>query len=185
VKRNRAFLDRIADKTYRYKATITGQFSPKAYPTDELLELKPGAKIMMVKNGGRWVNGTIGKVAAPIEDYDEILVEIDDQIHIVTRENWENHSHRYDSHERRVIKDVVGSFEQFPVRLSWAMTIHKGQGQTLQKVYIDLGRGAFASGQTYVALSRSTTLQGIVLSRRIRREDIIVDPIISNYDSTL
>jgi ATP-dependent exoDNAse (exonuclease V) alpha subunit len=142
---------------------------------------------MMVKNdlGGRWVNGTIGKIAALNENDLEILVEIDDQCHIAGQEKWENHSHRYDSHEHQVIKDVVGRFEQLPVRLSWAMTIHKGQGQTLQKVYIELGRGAFASGQTYVALSRCTSLQGVALNRRIRKDDIIVDPLISKYDSTL
>jgi ATP-dependent exoDNAse (exonuclease V) alpha subunit len=140
------------------KATVTGNFSEKTYPTDAVLELKVGAKIMMVKNdpGQRWVNGTIGKIAAL--GGDGVFVEIDGRRHILDKEKWDNHSYRYDSYEGRVVQDIVGSFVQFPVRLAWAATIHKSQGQILHKVSIDLGRGAFSHGQTYVALSRCIAL---------------------------
>ena len=126
---------------------ITGEFSESTYPTDAVLELKVGAKIMMVKNDlwGRWVNGTVGNVAALMED--RVFVEIDGYIHSVKRQKWEKLRYRYSSDEGRVVQDTVGSFVQFPVRLAWAVTIHKSQGHTLQKVCIDLGHGAFAHGQ--------------------------------------
>jgi ATP-dependent exoDNAse (exonuclease V) alpha subunit len=147
-----------------------------------VLELKVGAKIMMVKNDrdGRWVNGTIGRIAALADD--GVFVEIDGRRHILDKETWDNHSYRYDSYEGRVVQDTVGSFVQFPVRLAWAATIHKSQGQTLHKVCIDLGRGAFAHGQTYVALSRCIALEGIVLKRPLRRADIIIDPLIPDAE---
>ena len=137
---------------------------------------------MMVKNdpGQRWVNGTIGKIAAL--GGDGVFVEIDGRRHILDKETWDNYSYRYDSYERRVVQDIVGSFVQFPVRLAWATTIHKSQGQTLHKISIDLGRGAFAHGQTYVALSRCITLEGIVLNRPLRRADIIIDPLIPDAE---
>jgi hypothetical protein len=180
--RNRRFLDRIAGEKYAYKATVTGNFSEKTYPTDAVLELKVGAKIMMVKNdpGQRWVNGTIGRIAALGDD--GVFVEIDGRRHILDKEKWDNHSYRYDSYEGRVVQDIVGSFVQLPVRLAWAATIHKSQGQTLHKISIDLGRGAFAHGQTYVALSRCSTLEGIALNRPLRRSDIIIDPLIPDAE---
>jgi hypothetical protein len=176
--RNQSFLNRISAEKHTYTARIIGQFSESTYPTDEVLELKIGAKIMMVKNDrwGRWVNGTIGKVAALAED--DLSVEIDGQVHTVEREQWDKLRYRYNSYERRVIQEVVASFVQFPLRLAWAITIHKSQGHTLQKVYIDLGDGAFAHGQTYVALSRCTSLEGIVLEQPLRRNDIIIDQLI-------
>ena len=128
---------------------------------------------MMVKNdpGQRWVNGTIAKIAAL--GGDGVFVEIDGRRHILDKEKWDNHSYRYDSYEGRVVQDIVGSFVQFPVRLAWAATIYKSQGQT---------RGAFSHGQTYVALSRCIALEGIVLKRPLRRADIIIDPLISDTE---
>jgi hypothetical protein len=181
-KRNNTFLSRISNEKHTYTATVSSEFSESTYPTDVVLELKVGAKIMMVKNDlwGRWVNGTVGNVAALNED--RVFVQIDGSVHSVEREKWEKLRYRYNSDEDRVVQDAVGSFVQFPVRLAWAVTIHKSQGHTLQKVCIDLGRGAFAHGQTYVALSRCTTLEGIALKRPVRRADIIIDPLIPDAE---
>jgi ATP-dependent exoDNAse (exonuclease V) alpha subunit len=180
--RNKSFLDRISAQKHTYHATIIDHFPDRDYPTDSVLELKAGAKIMMVMNdkGKRWVNGTIGKIAALVGD--SVWVEINGKFHTADRETWDNYFYRYDSYEGRVVQDAVGSFVQVPVRLAWAMTIHKGQGQTLERAYLNLGRSAFASGQTYVGLSRCTTLEGIALWRPVRRDDIIVDPRISDFE---
>jgi ATP-dependent exoDNAse (exonuclease V) alpha subunit len=140
-----------------------------------------GQKWTLTKNDlhGRWVNGTIGRVA----DLDEnsISLDLNGQVHSVTLEEWEQI--RYVCYGGRVVTQVVGKFQQYPVRLAWAMTIHKSQGHTLPKVCIDLGKGAFAHGQTYVALSRCTSLEGIVLRQHMAASDIIVDQAVVEYEN--
>jgi ATP-dependent DNA helicase PIF1 len=180
--RNALFLDRIKSELHISRARIAGKFSESVYPTDVLLKLKIGAKVMMVKNDryGRWVNGTIGRIAGFGKD--SIDVDIDGQTHTVARENWEKTRYLYNRSEGRVIHEVVGTFVQYPVCLAWAITIHKAQGHTLNKICIDLGQKAFDHGQAYVALSRCTSLDGIVLRRPITMDDIIVDPIIAAHE---
>jgi ATP-dependent DNA helicase PIF1 len=180
--RNQIFLNRIQSQEFSYEARIEGQISQRNFPTESLLKLKIGAKVMMVKNDkhGRWVNGTVGKVAALYDNW--IRVKIEGETYTVEADRWENIRYVYNRRERRVEQQVVGLFEQLPVRLAWAITIHKSQGLTLDKVCIDFGRGAFAHGQAYVALSRCRSLEGLLLRRPIRKSDIILDPLVLDYE---
>ncbi len=172
---NKARLDRIQAPLYIYSASVSGTFDPSAFPTEAELALKRGAQVMMVKNDPekRWVNGTLGHVSAV--NGKQVTVEIAGSTHEVEQETWQNIQYHYNRETNRVEEQVIGTFMQYPLRLAWAITIHKSQGQTFDKVLIDLGRGAFAHGQTYVALSRCTTLEGIVFSRPVTPRDIVFD----------
>ncbi len=131
---------------------------------------------MFVKNDsdGRWVNGTIGKIKTIKKD--QIEVEIPHKgSHIVKAAKWEIPNYTYNAKTKAVTTEVIGSFTQYPLKLAWAITIHKSQGKQFDKVIIDLGWGAFAHGQLYVALSRCKTLEGLILKTRIRPKDVIVD----------
>ncbi|RYU92695.1 ATP-dependent DNA helicase [Emticicia agri] len=151
------------------------------FPTNVFLKLKPGAQVMMIKNDSlkRWVNGTVG-IVSRLNKHD-IWVEIDGQSYKMAQENWEEITYQYDSKRKEIKENILGTFTQFPVKLAWAMTIHKSQGKTFDKVVIDIGTGAFSHGQTYVALSRCKTLEGIVLNKEIRPSDVIVDERVIAY----
>jgi ATP-dependent exoDNAse (exonuclease V) alpha subunit len=145
------------------------------------LKLKTGAQVMMIKNDSlkRWVNGTVGIISRLTNR--EIWVEIDGHSYKMELETWEDISYQYDARRKEIKENVLGKFTQFPVKLAWAMTIHKSQGKTFDKVVIDIGTGAFSHGQTYVALSRCKTLEGIVLNKEIRPSDVIVDERVVAY----
>lgn len=174
---NTTNLNSLHSKKHRIVAEVNGDFDMSQAPTDEILELKPGAQIMMVRNDSpltaRWQNGTVGIV----ESYKAgvLKVKIDDEIHDVERAEWKRIQYTYDPSIQAVEEEELGSFIQFPVKLAWAITIHKSQGRTYDNVIIDLGWGAFTHGQTYVALSRCRTLEGITLKTRLKPKDIIVD----------
>ncbi len=170
---NAAYLDSLSAAAVRYEAAVTGEFSEGAQPADPALDLKPGAKVVMLRNDPdrRWVNGTIARVARLKEK--QVWVEIDGREHEVERASWENRRYAFDQSAEKIVASVAGTFKQFPLRLAWAMTIYKAQGLTLDKVYVDLGRGAFAHGQTYVALSRCRTLDGLALARPLTISDVI------------
>ena len=157
-------------------AEIDGEFGSRSFPADEVLELKVGAKVMFLRNDtsgdARWVNGTVGTV---MQITDIVKVEVDGQEHDVRPATWEKFKYQYSQATQALGRQVVAEFRQFPLRLAWAVTIHKSQGQTYDRALIDLGSGAFAPGQTYVALSRLRTLDGLHLTRPLRPRDVIVD----------
>lgn len=168
-------LTRLTGKEYRYSANASGKFDEFSYPTEPCLKLKNGAQIMLIKNdsGKRWVNGTLAEVYNLADDC--IKVIIDEKIYDVPRVKWEKIVYKYNKEKDKIEEKVMGTFEQYPVKLAWAITIHKSQGQTFDDVIIDLEYGAFAHGQVYVALSRCTRLEGIRLKRPIIYNDIIFD----------
>ncbi|HSA32059.1 MAG TPA: AAA family ATPase, partial [Candidatus Omnitrophota bacterium] len=134
-------------------------------------------------------NGSIGRVVSVAEDLsatDIIEIELEDgRVVEVGPFTWEMFRFRYNEEIKRLESEPVGSFVQYPLRLAWAVTIHKSQGKTFSKVILDIGQGAFAHGQTYVALSRCTSLEGIVLKKPIQRRDIIVDPRVIGFIESL
>ncbi len=164
------------------KGSIDGEFPVNSLPTSIDLELKVGAQVIFVKNDmeRRWVNGTLGMVTMIDvgDDETEILtVRTDSGVEYeVTREVWSNMRYTFNEKEEKIEEEEIGRFIQFPLRLAWAITIHKSQGLTFKHVNIDLTGGAFAGGQTYVALSRCESLEGISLKEPIRNTDIFVRP---------
>jgi ATP-dependent DNA helicase PIF1 len=178
---NKACLAQIHAKLYTYPASVTGIFDPTIFPTEQVLELKRGAQVMMIKNDAekRWVNGTLGTISALSEQ--KIRVEIAGTSYEVEPETWQNIQYHYHRETNRIEEEVIGTFVQYPLRLAWAITIHKSQGQTFDNVLIDLGRGAFAHGQTYVALSRCCSLEGIRFSRPVTPRDILFDERIHGF----
>ena len=173
---NAYHLAKIQDQPYHYRANVAQKFEEKEYPNDFSLALKKGAQVMMIKNDvekKRWVNGTLGFVQDLTESM--ITVNIDGDIHEVVRHRWEKIQYIFNEEADHIEPNVIGTFEQFPLKLAWAITIHKSQGQTFDEVVIDVGHGAFAHGQVYVALSRCTKLEGIRLKKKIRPSDILFD----------
>ncbi len=178
---NAAYLDALPGSPRVFEAGITGDFGGSAQPTDAQLALKAGAKVILLRNDPdrRWVNGTIARIAR-IEG-NRVFIELNGQEHEVEQVAWENRRYAYDQTAQKIVEQVAGTFRQFPLRLAWALTIHKSQGLTLDKVYIDLGRGTFAHGQAYVALSRCRTLEGLALARPLNPRDVIFDREAMNY----
>jgi ATP-dependent DNA helicase PIF1 len=177
---NSQHLSRINKGEYQYRATITGDFDKNVLPADEMLKLRDGAQIMMLNNDAnkRWVNGSIGKVSKidENENGDVITIElIDGSEFEVGPYTWELFKFSYDSNAHKLVSNKIGGFTQYPMMLAWAVTIHKSQGKTFQNVIIDIGEGTFAHGQLYVALSRCTTMEGIILTRKIERKHILMD----------
>ncbi len=159
-----------------YYAKISGEINKNHVSADEVLRLRLGAQVVFLKNdvNKRWVNGSIGKVTHC--DDTQIRVTFEDGTeHEVAIADWENNLYRWDEQKKRVSTETIGTFKQFPIKPAWAITIHKSQGLTFDRLRIDLGKGTFAHGQLYVALSRARTLEGIKLTRAIRYNDIIVD----------
>jgi ATP-dependent DNA helicase PIF1 len=179
-------LARLPGRVLTAKAEVTGDFGGRAYPADEALELKVGARVMFLRNdvsqgdGQRWVNGTVGTV---IKIADTVWVDVDGDVHEVHPAIWEKFKYTYSAATKQLKKDVVAEFTQFPLRLAWAVTIHKSQGKTYDRAIVDLGSGTFSAGQTYVALSRITALEGLYLTRPLRPGDIRVDHDVERFMS--
>ena len=176
-------LSKLKTKEKYYEAEITGKFPDDSLPSEQKLTLKVGAQVMMLKNDSkkRWVNGTLARIKKL--NPDEIIVEINKLDYKITREAWNNIEYVLDRITGEFEEKIVGTFKQFPLRLAYAITIHKCQGMTLDKVLIDLSTRAFASGQIYVALSRCKSLSGIHLRIPIQPSDIYVDNRIQNIYS--
>ncbi|MBD5608215.1 MAG: AAA family ATPase [Desulfovibrio sp.] len=182
---NNGMLARLSGDDFSYVASFSGDFNPQEAPADSRLILKEGAQIMTLRNDPdkRWVNGSLG-IVEKLSD-DAIFIRVDGEIYPVFRETWDIIDYKYDREKRRITPFVKARFTQYPLKLAWAMTIHKSQGQTFDKVRIDMGKGAFAHGQTYVALSRCRTLEGITLAKRIREPDIRVDPVVLKFAASV
>jgi len=185
--KNETELNSLANKSFSYRAEIEGDFPESAYPAEEQLLLKVGSQVMFIKNDServkRYFNGKIG-IVTELEN-DKILVQCKGETEEieVKKEKWENIRYTVDKKSRQLNEEVLGSFTQYPLRLAWAITIHKSQGLTFEKVIIDAGE-AFAPGQVYVALSRCTTLDGIVLQSHIRSNRMFSDERIVRFSET-
>ena len=181
---NEIELNKNKSKSFFYQAKVKGKFSEHSFPTHENLELKKGAQVMFIKNDSdpekRYFNGKIGTIIHL--DKEEITVQCpeDEYPIIATPETWENVKYSIKEDTKEITEDFVGSFTQMPFRLAWAITIHKSQGLTFDKVMID-AEASFAHGQTYVALSRCKTLEGIVLKNKISSNSIISDHRVNDF----
>ena len=180
---NLAYLEALPGEPKAFEAGVTGDYNASAQPTDQTLVLKTGAKVILLRNDpdGRWVNGTVAHVSRL--ETDKVYITVDGKEHEVEPVEWEQRRYSYDQTKEKVVESVAGIFRQLPLRLAWALTIHKAQGLTLDKVYIDLGRGTFAHGQAYVALSRCRSLSGLALARPLRPHDVLFDPAALGYRS--
>ena len=172
---NASNLKNIDSKEYVYNADIEGKYT--GAPVDTELKIKVGAQVMLVKNGENWVNGTLAIIDSLSKD--EIHIKIKDEVYKLEKEKWEKFEYKISNN--KIIPSVSATFIQYPLKLAWAATIHKCQGQTFDKVMIDMDYGAFAHGQTYVALSRVVSLDGLFLRKPLQTEDFIFNPIIKEF----
>jgi len=178
---NMRHLEGLKSQERVFEAEISGDFDTTACQAEPTLRLKCGAPVMLLNNDrdGRWVNGSMGIVSKL--GANAAVVRIGDSELPVGPHTWEMLRYSFDGKSKRVRSEVVGALTQLPLKLAWALTIHKSQGQTLDLVHVDLGTSPFAPGQTYVALSRCRSLQGLSLSRGILRSDLIIDPAVQDY----
>ncbi|MBI2427156.1 MAG: ATP-binding domain-containing protein, partial [Candidatus Kerfeldbacteria bacterium] len=179
---NARHLARLKGKRWTFHGSVSGKFERSHLPTDEMLEVKIGAQVMLLNNdrAGRWINGTIGKVVKIARDKNEgaevVMIELPNgDVEPVVPYTWDMYAYRFDATVGQIESESIGSFTQYPFRLAWAVTIHKAQGKTFDHVILDIGRGTFAPGQLYVALSRCTTLDGLVLKRPVAKKHIFMD----------
>jgi len=184
---NQLEINKLTTEPFSYAANITGSFNSRLFPSDPVLQLKEGAQVMFVKNDPqkRFVNGSIGRVKQLSAE--SIIVTVPDehgseQTFELEKLEWEILKYKPDSaNPQTITTEIAGTFKQFPIKLAWAITIHKSQGKTFDRVIIDMGSGAFEYGQTYVALSRCRKMGGIYLKRPITPRDIMVDNRVSEW----
>lgn len=180
---NQKQLDQLPGQARQYQAIVTGEMKKSVFPTEENLQLKEGAQVVLLKNDkdARWVNGTVAVVEKLFDDH--IDVRVGGIVYTLDKETWEEVVYSYDQDTQKVEAHVTSSFTQYPIRLAWALTIHKSQGQTYESVALDLTTATFAPGQMYVALSRCTRLEGLYLKVPVKREHIIVDAKVAAFMS--
>jgi ATP-dependent DNA helicase PIF1 len=174
---NKLYLDQLPGQTKQYHAKIHRDYAEERYPTDAVLNLKEGARVMMIKNDSslRWVNGSIGKIIGLSDRHIDVELENKNSVEVLPY-TWNQINYVWNKKKKEIEEEITGTFSQFPLKSAWAITIHKSQGLTFDKVNIHLGRGAFSHGQFYVAMSRCRSFAGIRLSSRVQRSDIFVDP---------
>ena len=174
----------LSGRAFSFQAKVEGTFSESAYPADEMLTVKEGAQIMFIKNDSsgehRYYNGMIGLVTAVSKDGIRVKGNGESQDFLLETEEWTNSKYSLNPQTKEITEEVEGTFRQYPIRLAWAITIHKSQGLTFERAIID-ANASFAHGQVYVALSRCKSLQGLVLSSPLRRESIISDDTIDEF----
>ncbi|MFC2085878.1 ATP-dependent RecD-like DNA helicase [Bacteroidota bacterium] len=188
---NRVQMQRLHTREYTFEGEPSGRFeriNERNYPAPMGLTLREGAQVMFVRNDPdrRWVNGTMGVIRSL--DHDEIEVEVGGPggpTEYVEPETWEMYEYGFDPESKKLEAEVAGEYRQYPLRPAYAITIHKSQGKTFERAVIDFGRGAFAHGQAYVALSRLVDLKGLVLRRPIRQRDLIVDPNVVRFSQNV
>jgi ATP-dependent DNA helicase PIF1 len=178
---NEARLAGVRGKARTYNAAITGDMPEASLPTDKRLTLRVGAQVVFIKNDPerKWVNGLTGVVTSLKKD--TVRVNCNGLVYDVVPSMWEQSRYVYDEEADAIRQEVAGTFMQLPLKLAWAITIHKSQGCTYDKAVVDLRRGAFAHGQTYVALSRCRSLERLYLLGDIRPQDIIIDPVVTKF----
>lgn len=185
--KNFSELDKITTKKFTYKAGIEGDFKEHLYPVDSQMELKVGAQVMFIKNDptgeGQFFNGKIGKVHKLERDVIGVKCEDKEDVIAVEKYEWENVRYELNEETNEIEKVIIGKFKQYPLKLAWAITVHKSQGLTFEKAIIDVN-SAFAPGQVYVALSRLTSLKGLVLNSIFRIPSISRDRTIDQYEET-
>lgn len=192
-KTNEAMLEGIDEPLFTYEAQVEGDFRQSEFPTQQVLRLKVGARVMMLDNdlgtesdrpqeGRRWANGTIGQISRLTQD--SIWVMINGVSHQINRRTWTKRQYSYDANRKKLESRPTASFTQFPVMLAWAITIHKAQGATYQSVGVDMDKGMFAEGQTYVALSRCVDMSRLYLTRPIEQRDILTSSEVKQFMST-
>lgn len=181
---NEAELAKLTGSAVTFDGVISGDFERSQLPTNERLDLKPGARIMMLANQDNWANGDLGDLVSiePDEVGAALTVALDNgyrgQVYHYT---WEHIRHVYNPNTGKIESERIGSFTQYPLRLAWATTIHKSQSKTFDRVYVDFGRGTFAHGQAYVALSRCRSLEGLRLARPLERRHILLDDRVTRF----
>lgn len=173
---NNERLKRLPGEVKVFNGALTGKFSEKQVPVPNKIELKVGAQVMIAKNGKNYVNGDVATVSEIFSDRVKVMITDRKEVVEVPISVWQQFEYKFNEETEEIERVVSGSYSQLPVVLAWAMTIHKSQGLTLSSVHLDLGKGAFETGQTYVALSRCRSLKTLSLARPIRSEDILVDP---------
>ncbi|MFH1175502.1 MAG: AAA family ATPase [bacterium] len=175
---NKLNLDKLSEEEIVLTGEISGDFDSKYLPTDVELSLKVGAQVMLLKNDskGRWVNGTVGKIVEFDDENEVVVVKLSSGWDVCVKpERWDIYETKFNKKTKKLEKNTLGFFVQYPIKLAWAITVHKSQGKTFDKVVIDLSGGVFACGQTYVALSRCRSLDGIILKKPVKKSQILVD----------
>ena len=172
---NSSNLKNIDAQEYSYEAEVDGKYSGS--PVDKTLKLKVGAQVMLVKNGTNWVNGTLATIDKLLKT--EIHIKVKGKVYKLEKEKWERFE--YEIADNKITTTVSATFTQYPLKLAWAATIHKCQGQTFENIIIDMDFGAFAHGQTYVALSRVVSLDGLYLTKNLKTSDFIFNPQIKKF----
>ena len=183
---NESHLNKLDGESFTYEATVDGNFKESQMPVDKQLVLKVGAQVMFTHNDSshRWVNGSLGIVTELSNDAIHVKMQTGDIEYAVDKASWESYAYTYDRKSKSLSKELVGTFSQYPLRLAWAITIHKSQGLTFDKMVLDLSRGVFSSGQLYVALSRVKSLDGLSLTAPVSPNHVHLNPEIMAFANT-